>query len=1773
MRSFLTFGTASTMTPSTPSIVAELASSTGNFRTTGTITGTQLISNIATGTAPLTVTSTTKVANLNVDQLDGLDSTAFALASNVVTTVGALNGGTANANGATISGNNIYLQSASSSYAGLVDTTTQTFAGAKTFSAGTLVVSNANANGINVTGTNPSISVGSNITFANATSAGSYSTSAAVGDLVIRNTNANGNIILQQGAGAAQFFLNGTNGRIGIGNTTPNTSLDVSGAISRAENGTRTYTNVYTYSDGNNPSTGTFNLVLPKTWSDTMLHIKISGYDYSGSGAWEAVIGGYNYSGTSSWINTSAEIRGQAPFSSIRLAHDGSKVVILLGTTSTTWYYPKISVTNVVAGHSAVDDWGSGWSGSFIVSEAGIASINTPTLKQAAYSTNSFFQNGNSFGTTATLGTNDSQSLVLETANTARLTINSSGASTFAGSLQVNGSGLLNSSGYEIVQTNASDWLRINQNNSFTNGTAAYGNWAFGTGGISVGSWGTAGAGNIQATGSLGLGGALPSTSGTMFTNLGSRRIVVGDSDTGMGQVSDGVLAVYTNDVERMRIDSAGIVRVGTGTLNIADGTGDLYVQDELEVDGNSTIAGTFGVTGATTLSSTLSVTGNATFDTNTLFVDAANNRVGVGTNNPGYKLEVSGGHSDTQFLMHSSGDGGAVNTADLMLWASEPNHTYSGVGIANNMYNTTNFPRININRGGSMIRLLDNSIAFTTVNSSGTQLTGMTLNGSGNLSIAGTTTIGTLGSTDTATYLCRNSSNIISACNTTGTGAAFVQGGNSFGATAVLGTNDSNNLEIETAGSTRLTVGTNGNVGLGTTGTSYRLTVNYTAPASFTNAASDFNQMWQAGGTNILGVAASTGDTTARLVTNNGYNLAFNVNGAATAQMTLTTAGNLGIGRTNPQYLLDVSKANTSTGAFSSNAQMALRNSDGTTNNWTELAFHGTGSIAAGIAAQNINHGSGYANLSFFTRGSSGWGNRLTILSDGNVGIGDTNPAAKLTVNGNILASASSYLNFGTTSGSGGYGIRDNAGIMQVKNTAGSWQNISAAVWTSASGVLNMDAPTDQLRVNGSNAYSYTTSVLVNGDLEQWNAGNTAPIGYGTFWQSGSTVTRSATHYGVGSYSAAANHTAGSNGYQRYGMNDEFDVSPGEFIEISAYGQYSGTAGGTVPQITLSVIFNDYLNFPDFFQTGSTLLNANVCNLTTSWAECRGTIQVPAGMKRAKIYISTSQGNAAGAITTYIDKIQAERRSVAMVGGNVGIGTANPGNKLSVVTSGQDTLPALGSNGGKLSLLNDNGLYGMIAGVLSNGNAYLQAQRVDSTATAYSLLLQPNGGNVGIGTNNPQYALHVYTGANVGAFESNTTQAYLRVITSEGINNRVELANRSGGNLALWVAGGGDAITVLRNGNVGIGWGTPGDKLVEAGDVGINWLKISSTGSNNAGFYINGASTAILYLNQDAQGNGTGGWVTIGNNAAQWRQANLTVNGTGSTCVIGTGTGNTACTSDARKKNIEGLSTGNLAKIMQLQSTLYNWKNDPTGTQRIGLIAQNVQSVFPQTVTVDADGYLMLDYAALVSPLIGAVQEQQAMITDAQNRLTALENSIQPSSNNILDLTNGGTIQGNLNVVGNLNVTGPVTMSSLTVTDDVVIAGNLTVQNITVANITINGHIITAGNTPTTTIGTAAGTEDITNNIPAPQVTIEGNDTSGTITIVAGANTTAGNLVEVNFSQQFSKTPKVVLTAGNEKTSELRFFRSAETGKFLINLKDAPQTNQTYQFDYFVVE
>ncbi len=140
--------------------------------------------------------------------------------------------------------------------------------------------------------------------------------------------------------------------------------------------------------DGNpgNITTGTLKITLPKSWTNTMLRITIRGYAYnSGRGGWSVVVSGYTYSASPSWINTSKEITGNPPFTSVRLAHDGTKCIILLGTTSTSWDYPKIDI-DVMAAHSNIAGWDTGWLIGEITSEAGITGIVTPPTPVGAAS-------------------------------------------------------------------------------------------------------------------------------------------------------------------------------------------------------------------------------------------------------------------------------------------------------------------------------------------------------------------------------------------------------------------------------------------------------------------------------------------------------------------------------------------------------------------------------------------------------------------------------------------------------------------------------------------------------------------------------------------------------------------------------------------------------------------------------------------------------------------------------------------------------------------------------------------------------------------------------------------------------------------------------------------------------------------------------------------------------------------------------------------------------------------------------------------------------------------------------------------------------------------------------------------------------------------------------------------------------------------------------------------------------------------------------------------
>ena len=129
----------------------------GTLAVSNTITGTRLISNIATGTAPLTVTSTTQVANLNV-ATSGTAGTVTTNAQPNITSVGTLTSLTVTAN---ITSGNVYANSGTVG-ASLLTGTLTTAAQPNITSVSTSFTNLTFANAQTITGNNMTLTTGAN---------------------------------------------------------------------------------------------------------------------------------------------------------------------------------------------------------------------------------------------------------------------------------------------------------------------------------------------------------------------------------------------------------------------------------------------------------------------------------------------------------------------------------------------------------------------------------------------------------------------------------------------------------------------------------------------------------------------------------------------------------------------------------------------------------------------------------------------------------------------------------------------------------------------------------------------------------------------------------------------------------------------------------------------------------------------------------------------------------------------------------------------------------------------------------------------------------------------------------------------------------------------------------------------------------------------------------------------------------------------------------------------------------------------------------------------------------------------------------------------------------------------------------------------------------------------------------------------------------------------------------------------------------------------------
>lgn len=99
---------------------------------------------------------------------------------------------------------------------------------------------------------------------------------------------------------------------------------------------------------------------------------------------------------------------------------------------------------------------------------------------------------------------------------------------------------------------------------------------------------------------------------------------------------------------------------------------------------------------------------------------------------------------------------------------------------------------------------------------------------------------------------------------------------------------------------------------------------------------------------------------------------------------------------------------------------------------------------------------------------------------------------------------------------------------------------------------------------------------------------------------------------------------------------------------------------------------------------------------------------------------------------------------------------------------------------------------------------------------------------------------------------------------------------------------------------------------------------------------------------------------------------------------------------SDARLKNIIGENKAGLKEIMQIQVKNYTMKRDKKKEVLVGVIAQELQKIFPNSVIEGRDGYLRIKRDEIFYACINAIKELNNMLKDLAARITGLDEKIR---------------------------------------------------------------------------------------------------------------------------------------------------------------------------------
>ncbi|HEX8474428.1 MAG TPA: tail fiber domain-containing protein [Pyrinomonadaceae bacterium] len=369
------------------------------------------------------------------------------------------------------------------------------------------------------------------------------------------------------------------------------------------------------------------------------------------------------------------------------------------------------------------------------------------------------------------------------------------------------------------------------------------------------------------------------------------------------------------------------------------------------------------------------------------------------------------------------------------------------------------------------------------------------------------------------------------------------------------------------------------------------------------------------------------------------------------------------------------------------------------------------------------------------------------------------------------------------------------------------------------------------------------------------------------------------------------------------------------------------------------------------------------------------------------------SGGGIVSTMTNHDLQLRAGSNSTKMIikaNGNVGINETNPASARLIVggvTSWNTGLGLTGNSAGGVGLFVENTApggrkYALFSGGTGTTVGVGGFGLYDDTANAYRLAIDTSG-NLGVGVTDPGFRLDVAGrirlregGGSAGLWLYRAGAAPLdRAFIGLASDNSVGFWGNNGASWGL--------IMETNTGNVGIGVANPGQKLEVNGTLriltGTNPLLFTSTWTASPDSVTDRAEicndTTAHKLLMIVGNRATGGPRRVG----IWDQlfvANAMVTG-----------------SDARRKEDITPLKDSLASVLALRGVRFKWRttreNEP---QSIGLIAQEVEEVFPELVETGADDMKAINYPGLIAPLIEAVKQQHREISELRDELQSLK-------------------------------------------------------------------------------------------------------------------------------------------------------------------------------------